>query len=336
MFRIQSVLSGMLLFLATTSMGCQLMNGVKFATLPEADAEHPVVEIICVWQPGEGTGMDGLPCRGFAGQILFFSMGEKLPVRINGKVRIYVFDDQGTEAEQEVPIHQFDFDASAFSNFLTNTNMGAAYQLFIPYTRKGTHNANCTLRVRYTPDEGNSVYSKMATIILPGTTSRKPEASIEESVTTGSREARVVAELLQTAAETHPDAGSQVIPAHVQEQVATENEDKRRLRNTLSAISGIQPAPAELSATTPAQPAAEVNKPTSFKLHPLATDNTRATSTEHPLLQEQPAPLPAKQSSPLAPAETEQAAEAATKTEQATAPAAQPAAPAKHPLLDEE
>ncbi|MCA8999465.1 MAG: hypothetical protein KDA80_20895, partial [Planctomycetaceae bacterium] len=60
---------GSLLFLLS---GCQSLPAFshgfhKQRKTPEASVEHPVVECICLWEPGEGTGLDGLPCRGFAG-----------------------------------------------------------------------------------------------------------------------------------------------------------------------------------------------------------------------------------------------------------------------------
>lgn len=135
---------------------------------PHEDQTAQVSEIVCLWETAEGVGLDGLPTRGFAGQVLFFAQGRAEPVRINGDVRIYLFDDQGTAEEQARPLHEFEFPADAWNTYLRNTNLGPAYQLFVPYTRKGGHFANCALRVRMTAPGRLPVYSKMATIALPG------------------------------------------------------------------------------------------------------------------------------------------------------------------------
>ncbi|MEO8498994.1 MAG: hypothetical protein ABI614_28355, partial [Planctomycetota bacterium] len=39
----------------------------------KADAKNPATQIICVWQPAEGRGLDEMPGRGFAGQIVFMT-----------------------------------------------------------------------------------------------------------------------------------------------------------------------------------------------------------------------------------------------------------------------
>jgi len=151
--------------------GCALTQIPLFNphSIPVADAKNPAVEIVTLWQPAEGRDMDNLPSRGFAGQIMFFSHKRKEPVKVEGDVRIYLFDDLGSEDSQTKPIHQFDFDAGSWNTYLRETNLGATYQLFIPYTRKGSHQAHCSLRVRFTPQEGQPVYSDMASITLLGT-----------------------------------------------------------------------------------------------------------------------------------------------------------------------
>ncbi|MBX3439997.1 MAG: hypothetical protein KF861_21080 [Planctomycetaceae bacterium] len=160
------------LVVLTVSVGCSslpvgsLFKRTKFA---EAGPKNPVVDLICIWEPAEGQGLDGLPGRGFAGQFLFLTQGSNEPAKVNGQVRVYVFDDQGTSEEQGKPIHQFDFEAPAFAKYFYETSFGAAYQMFIPYTRKGSQETRCGLRVRFTPaDGGPPVYSKMADVTLPG------------------------------------------------------------------------------------------------------------------------------------------------------------------------
>ena len=146
--------------------GCSTVPLLSLHKYHKADDRHPVSEIMCVWEPAEGRGLDNQPCRGFGGQILFFAQGYQEPVIATGDVRVYVFDEQGVNGDASKPQHQFDFPAAAWNSFLAPSNLGATYQIFIPYTRKGQHGASCTLRVRFTPEGGLSTYSKMATVQL--------------------------------------------------------------------------------------------------------------------------------------------------------------------------
>jgi len=148
--------------------GCATLQ-LPYDKVPEASKKNPVVQVTCLWEPSEGRGPDGAPCRGFAGQILFLGNKAGMPVKVDGAVMVYLFDDQGTPDEQAAPIHQYHFDAVAWSQHLRVGSMGPTYHVFIPYTRKGVYQANCSLRLKLTPENGGSViYSDSAEVPLRG------------------------------------------------------------------------------------------------------------------------------------------------------------------------
>ena len=90
--------------------------------------KNPAVEILTLWQSSDGPGPQGVPIRGFGGQIYFFTQNKGAPVLVNGKVRIYVFDDHGTAQEQGRPIGEYDFDSA-------NWNARSAAHPSVPDTR---------------------------------------------------------------------------------------------------------------------------------------------------------------------------------------------------------
>jgi hypothetical protein len=146
--------------------------------MPRATARNPVVKIVCLWEPAEGRDPDGLPCRGFAGQIIFLSSRNALPVKVDGDIRIYLFDDVGTAEEQSKPFHQFDFDSGAWQGQLSKSAVGPSYSVFVPYVRRGQFNAKCTLRVRLHPKSGPLVFSDASTLSLRAETSNSEMAVI--------------------------------------------------------------------------------------------------------------------------------------------------------------
>ena len=161
--------------------GCATTGGLFNSfdrDFPKASDKNPVRSILALWQPTTGVGLDGLTCRGFAGQIFFFSHQKELPSEVNGTVRIYVFDDQGSEEDQVKPFHQFDFPAEAWKLQYCKTKLGPTYTVFIPYTRKGRHAAQCSLRVRYTPANGAPVSSDMVNVALQGLGGSKESESL--------------------------------------------------------------------------------------------------------------------------------------------------------------
>lgn len=176
-----SPLSSAFLLLLVT--GCQSMNlslpmtGEK-DEIPAATKENPAQEVLALWQPGEGRDTKGLPCRGFAGQLFFFQRGSESPVKVEGHVQVYLFDDQGTEDEQAKPLHVYQFLDGTWNQYLTNTNLGPAYQVFIPYPRRGSHQAKCSLRAKYINQEGATVFSETADLVLIGTKSDGKNESV--------------------------------------------------------------------------------------------------------------------------------------------------------------
>lgn len=149
-----------------TSTGAFRWSGKKHTV---ASATNPVTQIIPTWQEGEGPGIkEDQVSRGFHGQLYFITQNKGLPAEVKGKVRIYLFDDQGAHEDRVKPIHQFDFDEGAWNAHLIQTKLGPAYSVFVPYTKPGRLKANCVLRIRFTPTEGPTVFSQMVNVELPG------------------------------------------------------------------------------------------------------------------------------------------------------------------------
>lgn len=139
------------------------------ASLMPATQSSPVVRIVSLWEPAEGTGLNGGPSRGFAGQILFFTPNNSSPIPVKGTIDIYEFDDMGTAEEQAKPIHKFRFDSGGWNAHLGEGTLGPGYNVFLPYVKKHGYKTTCALRIRFTPADGGSpVYSELSSITLPG------------------------------------------------------------------------------------------------------------------------------------------------------------------------
>jgi hypothetical protein len=133
-----------------------------------ADAKNPAIEVACIWQPDEGTNENGIPTRGFAGQVFFFTRSGTEPALVDGTMRVYLFADRGTPEERGKPIKQFDFTPEAWALHATLTSLGPGYGVFIPYPQSEPYQVRCQLRARFTPKEGPTLWSEAVTITLEG------------------------------------------------------------------------------------------------------------------------------------------------------------------------
>jgi hypothetical protein len=165
--KLPAILAAILMLAGPGCASVQLLN-FKGDKVPTADAQHPPIEILAIWQAAEGPGLGGVPTRGFAGQIFFFTQDRAQPAAVDGVARIYVFDDHGTAEQQARPLRQFDFDRQSWTAHLQNGKLGPSYGVFIPYPRNDFHQAVCSLRIRFTPSKGQPLFSPSSTITLPG------------------------------------------------------------------------------------------------------------------------------------------------------------------------
>jgi hypothetical protein len=200
--RVARALIGALLL----STGCTSLSGLPLfeEKIPVADAQHPVMDMSCIWQEGEGRTPEGFPCRGFCGQLMFISTGSKKPAIVNGGVRVFVFDNQGTQEEQAKPLSVYEFTPEQWATFARKTNLGMTYQLFVPYTRKGNHYAECSVRICFMPADGSRpLYSQPTSITLNGrggpTATAKAEADASTVRTSNANaEFQALARAIQT------------------------------------------------------------------------------------------------------------------------------------------
>ena len=126
-------------------------DGPAAGTPRVASADDPVVQVAAFWRAAEGVGPAGTPVRGFAGRILLITAGGNDPVACDGTARVYLFSDDGEREERAVPVNQIDLPPAAWRGRLSVSNLGPAYDVFIPYTKPAAHAVRCSLRVRFTP-----------------------------------------------------------------------------------------------------------------------------------------------------------------------------------------
>lgn len=155
------------------STGCATLQFPWEDDVARATIRNPVVQVLCLWEPAEGRDPDGHTCRGFAGQIIFLGNKGGTPVAVDGKVRVKTYDQISGPAESSKPLHQFDFDARSWDMHLHVGTLGATYNVFIPYMRKGNHEAHCELQVEFTPTTGMPVMSATMPLLLKSKMTQK-------------------------------------------------------------------------------------------------------------------------------------------------------------------
>jgi len=168
--------------LLSSLCGCATINAITGRpTIERETARNRAVTCLCLWEEGKGQDAEGHSARGFVGQIYFFNARAPSPVAVDGDVRIFLFDDAGPEDDQTQPLHQYDYVNGAWDAFLSESEIGTGYSVFVPYPRKGHDKASCSLRLRLTRTDDSRVFSDMAQVSLGGTRVQEtPDGSVAD------------------------------------------------------------------------------------------------------------------------------------------------------------
>jgi len=154
------------LFLSSVC-GCATISQLTgHPAIPHETKGKPAVKCLCLWEEGTGNDARGVSSRGFVGQIYFFCSNDPSPVVVDGDVRIFLFDDAGSDEEQSRPQHQFDYVNGAWNAFQVQTEFGVGYSVFVPYPENGNQQASCSLRLRLSRPDNSRLFSEMAVVSI--------------------------------------------------------------------------------------------------------------------------------------------------------------------------
>lgn len=181
-----TVVTSLAVALLVSSFGCASTSTLlrdPGRLIGKSRPEKNVARVLCLWEPSQGTGVDGKPARGFAGQILFFGGRDDAAVRIDGDVRILEYSNFSSDDDEPVPLHTFTFKSDAWDVHRTEGSLGHSYSVFIPYMEKHKNTVNCGLKVEFIGKDGRVVASDTTEVLLPGKGSMASTSPMQRSVT---------------------------------------------------------------------------------------------------------------------------------------------------------
>ncbi len=151
-------------------VGCSASRELTSAMASATRKEHKspkVSRVVCLWEPAVGKIPNG-PKRGIIGQVLFFEGRDTAPVKVDGEVVIYVFDDHGSIEDQSKPIHKLALSPEELKAVHAETAVGHSYHIPVPYPKDHGLTTTCTMRVKHTSVDGHVSYSDLASVLLLG------------------------------------------------------------------------------------------------------------------------------------------------------------------------
>jgi hypothetical protein len=147
--------------------GCQTVNvKAPFPWEKEKDKPQPD-KIMAVWTDAVRTESGKPAERGFGGRVFFYDDKGK-PMKVEGTVHIYVFDDDRSMDQVQTPEKKFVFPADTLELRYSKCSLGHSYNFWVPIGSVQGPNRNLSLVTKIELKSGGSVVSSVTRKILPG------------------------------------------------------------------------------------------------------------------------------------------------------------------------
>lgn len=121
------------------------------------------------------------PQRGFGGRLLFFTNESEDPVRVDGQLVVYAFDETDREPHETHPTRKYVFPREEFARHESESQLGPSYSVWLPWDEVGGELKQISLIARFEPHEANVVMGEQTRHLLPGISKKDPEHLVKQS-----------------------------------------------------------------------------------------------------------------------------------------------------------
>jgi hypothetical protein len=175
-----------MLFVALAITGCTELQIAEGFSWPFWDKDNaPVVpdRLTALWTDTilNQSGKPGT--RGFGGRVMFYGKSGEKPVKVEGTLTVYAFDDSDTGETKTLPSRKFVFPAEQLSEHYSESKLGHSYSFWLPWDHVGGEQRNVSLIARFEPAKGPPIKSEITKHILPGIESQgdgQPAGAVRE------------------------------------------------------------------------------------------------------------------------------------------------------------
>lgn len=168
-----------LLAALVAASGCK-SDGWKFASWDvrkavglkrdgKPDPETPS-RLVTTWTEATLSRPGETPKRGFGGRLAFFKQDSQDPVRVEGQLVVYAFDESGADPYKTEPTRRYVFPADQLAIYESPSQLGPSYSVWLPWDDRGGPEAKISLIARFEPKKGPVVVGEQTKHYLAGPT----------------------------------------------------------------------------------------------------------------------------------------------------------------------
>ncbi len=137
------------------------------------ERQRPVVapnRVAVVWTTALLASEGSPSTRGFGGVVTFHGDQRKSPVRVDGELTVYAYDELSRGPGESAPDRKYVFTRDQLEKHYGKGPAGPAYHIWIPWDKVGGPRRDVSLIARFNPVEGSPVIGKPSRAVLPGPT----------------------------------------------------------------------------------------------------------------------------------------------------------------------
>lgn len=173
--------AALLCLVSLVPLGCKkfdLNRSIPWATRHKDGPGQPS-KMMAVWTDAVLTTSTAPPTRGFGGRLMFFNEETGQPIKVEGELTVYAFDEASRDPWNPRPARKFVFKAEQFEKHHSESKMGPSYSVWLPWEAAGGEQKEIALIARFVTNDGTVVMGEQTRHILPGRLS--PEALAERN-----------------------------------------------------------------------------------------------------------------------------------------------------------
>ena len=169
MFRASRVLGCLVIFgwLATAANAWDV---TAWRPWPFNADEKPAVpdRVLSSWTEATASQAGQTPIRGFGGRLMFFEGKKEKPIKVEGTLVIYAFDETGRDPSNTKPDRKYVFTPEQLPAHYSKSKIGHSYSVWLPWDEVGGMQKEVTLVVRFEPKAGAVVLGEQCRQLLSG------------------------------------------------------------------------------------------------------------------------------------------------------------------------
>jgi hypothetical protein len=149
--------------------GCAQMN-LKKPSWPFASEDKPgtPVRIVPIWTDTVLYEPNQAPQRGFGGRLMFYDVKNDKPIKVDGDLVVYAFDETGRDPTNTRPDRKFVFPRHLLELHYSKSQIGHSYNFWLPWDEMGGEQKDISLIARFVPADGPTVAGEPTKQRLPG------------------------------------------------------------------------------------------------------------------------------------------------------------------------